>query len=1251
MPYNWGYKFIGAASDRFIQRMEGEEALNAYPDFRDRQARAAELISEILGPDPCLFYIRRQGEAHEPQYEIWNLTLATDSTDFPLPAQLQSRQETLQFRVTVPKDGQGYLGLNNIYFVNQEEGQIDAFSAAWLIRLLPHVVQDIGIPLEAFEQIAQLPIYKNHVPTTEQIRLWGHYLGIEKRAAQKRQFCVSFVNHNYSPSTQRVTFTLDVNSATSDGSQPLNPEDFWQRAGWARNGRVKLLRNLTQVGQRQHSFGQELGVIETVEPNKDRIKVELNSNLAETLTEGESTLPDNGFLFYEDVGSLVQIRWQETAIGNLRDGHTQNLYLGNFFFDATKARPLPATTPLAKEDLLLSEANDSQIAAVEAVLAAEDLVLLQGPPGTGKTTVIAEICYQVARRGGRTLIASQANLAVDNALSRLTHHPVLRPLREGDAGSKVGREGAPFLAHRVIDRWLENTAADCENRLSKQQEIFLGLRPILTSQEKFQDYVAIETNFPLEYQTLSDRQTDLEATRDNKQRDRESLRLQHQEANALKVALDSILESNSIFLAELARKLQELREQQAEISTAHSELRAWKKNANDNIYRLLKQSWLQRVVTEDLIYLPIGSRELAQKHQPDCLPWQEAGDRLLGEIRQLIAQGQQWDEICQVANRIYWLIFQCQTTIAEQNPSATDISQYVQQLNARIGSNQPLSIISQLFRFTRQIVQRISQSQSPQDIYRDAALLKAIEQRYKILLQENQPNDSELNLNRMAAEYVTAVTTQLRSFLNQLNAETNQKIQQLELDLVNLDNTQSPFPVLKEIKNYLASRLDELSAHIEQMSQVIAELNHQINECTSRLQNLQEDLNSIREWWRTTWNIIPSYLKPDTRDPEIFTTDFLTTVPNNFEPWQEQLNQAASYLGRYERTMQEWIERLRHPSEEDMAAISQQYLGNVNVVGITCIKAAKWSFSEKFSNFDVVIIDEVSKSTPPELLIPALKGKKVVMIGDYRQLPPILEEENLDELAEELSVPRENVQFLEESWFKQQFDAAADVATGITRKLNVQYRMHPQIMEAINQFYDDGDGGLSCGLADPDRQRAHNLQCSFLREDQHIAWIRMPANENYRENRNGTSYQNLKEVKCIKKICEHFNRVWEARVAKGEPKKEIGIITFYGAQLRLIEEQINRGNQFPNLDIRTGTVDRFQGMEKPVIIVSMVRNNSYGGVGFAKTPERVNVAFSRAKELLVIVGCHQLFTTVPIYQQVSQVVHNYNGFINVSQLH
>ncbi|XZN97505.1 MAG: AAA domain-containing protein [Microcoleus sp.] len=111
----------------------------------------------------------------------------------------------------------------------------------------------------------------------------------------------------------------------------------------------------------------------------------------------------------------------------------------------------------------------------------------------------------------------------------------------------------------------------------------------------------------------------------------------------------------------------------------------------------------------------------------------------------------------------------------------------------------------------------------------------------------------------------------------------------------------------------------------------------------------------------------------------------------------------------------------------------------------------------------------------------------------------------------------------------------------------------------------------------------------------------------------------------LKRLCEEMEIAWQSKIANGEPPKEIGIITFYGAQLRLIQDRIEP-ERFPSLSIRTGTVDIFQGMERPVIIVSTVCNNNRGDIGFAKEPERVNVAFSRAQELLVVVGCHDLFT-------------------------
>ncbi|WP_218107978.1 ATP-binding protein [Nostoc sp. KVJ20] len=1245
MSETWGYRYINGASDRFICQIEGSGALDAYPEFRDRYIRADELISELLGSEPCLFYIRRQREAPQPEYEIWELTIATDHDDFQLPTKLQEQQQTLQVSASVRKDGNGCLGLKRINLVDPEQGQIDAFSSAWLIHLLPNVRQDIGIPQEAFAQIITMPVCGSHVPTRDQIRGWGQYLAIQSRTAKQRQFCVPFVGHNHPESQNRITFTLNVDLATSNGSVSLTPDEFWQRAGRARNEFVQLFRTSSDLGN--HRRGQKLGEIETVESNKNQIKVQVT----DSLNRGDFALPVTGFLFFEDVGSLTQIRWQEQALRDLREGHTQNRYLGEFFFDAAKARPLPESSRLSKADLLLSEANETQIAAVEAVLAAEDLVLIQGPPGTGKTTVIAEICYQVARRGGRTLIASQANLAVDNALSRLAHHPVLRPLREGEAGNRVGREGEPFLAHRAIDRWLENTAINCENHLSEQQQIVQGLHPLLTSLEKFRVYLEAEINFPLEHKKLLDCQTKLAVVRFNKNSEHEILETRNQQINLLKNQLNNILESNSIFVAEQAKTLQNLKNRQSEIAIALDELSEWTRDANSNIYNLFKQYLQQRLfVTEDLIYLPRIGLSIAKEAQPDGLPWKDTCDPLLREINQLITQCMDWDEICKVANRIYWLFFQTKNYLADQKPSAAHISLCVNQLKSSIDSTQPLQTISQLLQITQRIIRQSNQSQEPQEHYKTAIKLEAIKQQYEILIEQNKPSNIELKLNSIAAKYLIEITTKLQALLKGLQSQKNTEINKLETDKSNLHNTQYPFVVLFNINDYFQLQIDELQHQRERIVQEIAELDKQIAEHYKEIQILQENLNNQRNWWQNIWQSIPNYLKTDIPTTELFNSDFLTSVQQHFEPWKDHLAKASSYLDQYGYTMRDWIARLRQPSEEDLESISRKYLENVNVVGITCIKAAKWNFSQKFSQFDVVIIDEVSKSTPPELLIPALKGKKVVMIGDYRQLPPILDEGNLDEIAEELSIPRDSVQFLEDSWFKLQFEAAKNGQTGITRRLNIQYRMHPQIMEAINQFYNEGDGGLTCGLPDPDNQRAHNLAGQLIKEDQHIIWVKIPSDPNFRENRTGTSYQNEKEVDWIEKLCEQMNTTWAAKVAKGEPKKEIGIITFYGAQLRLIDRRISHEHRFSNLDIRTGTVDRFQGMEKAVVIVSMVRNNNQGRVGFAKTPERVNVAFSRAKELLIIVGCHNLFTSIPIYQEVSNVVERYRGFIDVSSL-
>ena len=125
-----------------------------------------------------------------------------------------------------------------------------------------------------------------------------------------------------------------------------------------------------------------------------------------------------------------------------------------------------------------------------------------------------------------------------------------------------------------------------------------------------------------------------------------------------------------------------------------------------------------------------------------------------------------------------------------------------------------------------------------------------------------------------------------------------------------------------------------------------------------------------------------------------------------------------------------------------------------------------------YNDFDVVIIDEVSKATPPELLIPLMKARKAILVGDHRQLPPMFKEhedsykeltENQDSIPEEIRdlLTQENFRkfkkMVTSSLFKDYFEQADE---SIKHSLLVQYRMHSDIMDIINRFYEQH---LSCG--------------------------------------------------------------------------------------------------------------------------------------------------------------------------------------------
>lgn len=384
---------------------------------------------------------------------------------------------------------------------------------------------------------------------------------------------------------------------------------------------------------------------------------------------------------------------------------------------------------------------------------------------------------------------------------------------------------------------------------------------------------------------------------------------------------------------------------------------------------------------------------------------------------------------------------------------------------------------------------------------------------------------------------------------------------------------------------------------------------------------------------------------------------------------------------KYASALKDWAIELTQSETSVKQLFKDKYFKYANVVGSTCSSAGSPSFMKSYQfiynkktdfideptkrwtwipvEFDTVIMDEASKATPPEMLLPLCFGKKSIVIGDHKQLPPMLNEkefkEALTELKDEKAVKlAEEIdrEFVETSQFERLI-MNPKVPKSIAARLNIQYRMHPKINNVIKQFYTgETDEGLEpaqelIDYADTEDlsnpfSRHHGLwNENFIKPDIHTIWI----NVNEPEEQSGTSRVNEKEVEAVKSVLQYLKNSrgfqdyynhWEK--IKNEDKRlqeqEIGIISFYGHQVKKLQEVRRYAQKDLNLPIRLKTVDKFQGMERNIIIVSTVRSDKLikGGlieknsdIGFAKAPERLNVALSRARRLLIVVGNLKFF--------------------------
>ena len=273
-----------------------------------------------------------------------------------------------------------------------------------------------------------------------------------------------------------------------------------------------------------------------------------------------------------------------------------------------------------------------------------------------------------------------------------------------------------------------------------------------------------------------------------------------------------------------------------------------------------------------------------------------------------------------------------------------------------------------------------------------------------------------------------------------------------------------------------------------------------------------------------------------------------------------------------------------------LLALEKRVLGEFQVICCTCSSAADRSLAHFL--FDSLLIDEAAFCSEPEALIPIVASncKKLVLIGDPKQLRPII---TCDEAKNN---------GLEISLFERLQTAGMN-----TQWLEVQYRMHPDISYyPRTRFY---DGRLKDGITAGNRSLKGKAVNQFFQGNS-LLFAHSPGQE--------LPYKNTKS-RWNPKEAEMTISVLERLIALQVPLTSIGVITFYEGQRQTLIKRAKERLHLSEKDIEIKNVDGYQGREKDFIVISCVRTGSEG-LGFLASTNRVNVALTRAKYGLVVVG-------------------------------
>ena len=913
------------------------------------------------------------------------------------------------------------------------------------------------------------------------------------------------------------------------------------------------------------------------------------------------------YLTYDNRAEKAKIERQEKALRSFLGGYVKNPYLASYLF-APSTLSGASRSVLEEPEWCLESLNDTQKLAVRRALASESIFLLQGPPGTGKTQVIAEITAQLAKQGKKILISSETHKAIDNVFERLPKIPEIRPLRL--IPSQNGKE-TNYSPERLVDNF------------------YLNIQESLRSQvDRFEHFHEMKESFSEEMRSL---RFDYDKI----------LRLQAENAG-IEAERRRLIEKINTYNSEI----EELREQ---LDTITDEIEAFTRTVKYiESYRFISEGakavFIERYRTEVQKLLSEFS----------CF-----ADRTPDDVRAIVTADMPLieSEIASICgdDRLVKLEAERKTLQAEIGVLAEDDAAFEPGTEA---FNTLKAKRGELIELKKQI--ESLQNSGSADIS-DGELTKVassavIADKSLIALLPDQIKNFKIKLTGIISDIRDAIDRERSSY-----AETETAVKAKVADKQREIN---------EAKN----RYEELgeNAGIAELGELSAQLKQKIGRffrsfgIVREYDSIENALEIIREEWNA--------------------------LEFNYSRTQAVNKQRIPMF-------KDICKYLESPDilEEDRQAYTRMLYDNVNVFGITCTSRDRFTKTQlqelgkygidsvdiRAQGIDVVIIDEVSKSSFLDLLIPILYGKTVILVGDHRQLPPMydlrhMREGDFEGLDEDIITKKINdgyTELYEECFFKTLYEKVPD---DFRVMLNKQYRCHSHIMQVFNHFYGGNERGLVVGKKQQDDEKQHNLLVRIngnivVDPDHHIYFVDCDEKESSEEG--STSKINKQEAEVVMALLDGLNDAALELVNRGRVRTEkrdderpsVGVICTYGDQAGLIKKR-RKGKQYKGFSgkddqkLIISTVDDFQGDERDIIIVSMVRNpkDHRFNAEFVKQFERINVAFSRARKLLIIVGAKKFLSeqmidlpdlsgnhildkhNFPVYREIIDTI-NYRG--------